>query len=89
MVNIFLIHYLNFSNILLAKSRYEVGLEKLDLAAAEVAVIKKALESLQPLLVDAAAKVAATVEEVEKEKAEAAEVEKIVMVDEELANEQV
>lgn len=73
----------------MAKSRYEVGLEKLDLAAAEVAVIKKALEALQPLLVDAAAKVAATVEAVEKEKAEAAEVEKIVMVDEELANEQV
>lgn len=78
-----------YSEILLIKSRYEVGLEKLDAAAAEVAVMQSALEALQPKLVDAANKVAETVKQVEKEKAEAAEVEKVVMVDEELANEQV
>lgn len=46
------------------------------------------LEALQPKLVEAAAKVAITVQAVEKEQGEAAEVEKIVMVDEKLANDQ-
>lgn len=75
--------------ILTGKKRYEVGLEKLNSAEAEVSVMQAALEALQPQLVVAAAKVAETMKKVEAESAEAAEVEKIVMVDEELANEQV
>lgn len=71
------------------KSRYEVGLSKLDNAAADVSVMQEALEALQPQLVVAAAKVEVTVTQVAKEKAEAGEVEAIVMIDEKMANEQV
>lgn len=75
--------------ILKMKSRYEVGLSKLDNAAAEVSVMQEALEALQPQLVEAAAKVERTVQQVAKEKAAASEMESIVMVDEEVANQQV
>lgn len=75
--------------ILQMKSRYEVGLSKLENAAAEVAVMQEALELLKPQLEEAAAKVEITVKQVAKEKAEAAEVEEIVAVDEQTANEQV
>ncbi|XP_060516742.1 dynein axonemal heavy chain 7 [Cylas formicarius] len=74
--------------ILLAKNRYEVGLEKLENAGAEVAVMQAALEALQPELVVAQAKVEETMKVVETETLEAAEVEKVVMEDEEVANEQ-
>lgn len=76
------------AEILLVKSRYEVGLSKLDNAAAEVAIMQLALEALQPQLVEAAAKVETTVNQVSAEKKEAGEVEKIVMQDEALANDQ-
>lgn len=48
--------------------------------------MQTALEALQPQLVVAQAKVEDTVKIVESEKAEAAEVEKIVMVDEEVSS---
>lgn len=48
-----------------------------------------ALEALQPQLVEAAAKVETTVKQVSAEKAAASDMEAIVMVDEEVANEQV
>lgn len=50
--------------------------------------MQQALEALQPQLVEAAAKVSETMKKVEAESAEAAEVEKIVMADEAIANEQ-
>ncbi|XP_045470082.1 dynein axonemal heavy chain 7 [Harmonia axyridis] len=74
--------------ILMLKSRYEVGLEKLDAAGAEVAVMQLALEALQPELVVAAAAVQVTVKKVEAETAEAGEVEKVVLAEEAIANEQ-
>lgn len=70
------------------KKRYEVGLEKLDHAASQVSVMQSALEALQPALVEATAKVAETMKKVEAESAEAAEVEKVVLSDEAIANEQ-
>ncbi|ERL86097.1 hypothetical protein D910_03511 [Dendroctonus ponderosae] len=54
----------------------------------QVAVMQLALEALQPQLVVAQAKVEETMKIVEAESAEAAEVEKTVMIDEEAANEQ-
>lgn len=68
---------------MLGQKRYEVGLEKLQSAGSEVAVMQLALEALQPQLVVAQAKVEETMKIVEAESAEAAEVEKTVMIDEE------
>lgn len=70
------------------KGRYEVGLEKLDTAGAEVAIMQVSLEQLQPQLVEAAEKVAVTLKKVEAESEEAAAFEKIVQADEEVAGEQ-
>lgn len=75
--------------MLTLKGRYEVGLEKLDHAGSQVSVMQATLEALQPQLVEAAAKVQDTLTKVESEQAEAAEVEKTVAADEEVANEQV
>lgn len=77
------------SEILLLKSRYEVGLEKLAHAGAQVSIMQESLEALQPQLVEAAANVQETLKKVEAESVAAAEVEKNVMADEEVANEQV
>lgn len=63
-------------------------MEKLDHAASQVSVMQSALEALQPALVEATAKVAETMKKVEAETAEAAEVEKVVLTDEAIANEQ-
>lgn len=75
-------------DVLTLKSRYEVGLEKLQNAGAEVSVMQANLIALEPQLVEATAKVEETMRNVERESAEAADVEKIVMQDEEVANEQ-
>ncbi|KAF5288622.1 hypothetical protein FQR65_LT11993 [Abscondita terminalis] len=77
-----------FSEIITMKKRYEVGLEKLNYAGTQVAIMQASLEALQPQLVVAAAAVAETMKKVVAESAEAAEVEKIVMADEVVANEQ-
>lgn len=74
---------------MLVKTRYEVGLSKLENAASEVGVMQEALEKLQPELAAAAARVEKTVQAVEKQKKEASEVEKIIMEDEVVANMQV
>lgn len=70
------------------KGRYEVGLEKLDTAGSEVAVMQRSLEELQPQLIEAADKVAVTLKKVEAESEDAAAFEKIVQADEEVAGEQ-
>ena len=75
--------------VMLGKRRYEVGVEKLLSAEGEVSVMQASLEALQPQLVVAAANVAKTLKEVEKESAEAATVEQTVMDDEISANIQV
>ncbi|KAK5646414.1 hypothetical protein RI129_004878 [Pyrocoelia pectoralis] len=74
--------------IIRMKRRYEVGLEKLDYAGAQVAIMQESLEALQPQLVIAAAAVGETMTKVVAESSEAAEVEKVVMADEAVANEQ-
>ncbi|CAH0557250.1 unnamed protein product [Brassicogethes aeneus] len=74
--------------ILVAKKRYEVGLEKLDSAGSQVSIMQAALEALQPQLVIAANIVEETMKKVEAESSEAAVVEQVVMHDEEVANEQ-
>ncbi|KAJ8926978.1 hypothetical protein NQ314_020603 [Rhamnusium bicolor] len=76
------------NEVLKGKKRYEVGLEKLDNAGEQVSLMQASLEALQPALVVAAAKVEAIIKNVQTESAEAAVVEKTVMEDEELANEQ-
>lgn len=70
------------------KKRYEVGLEKLESAGAEVSVMQANLIALEPQLIEATNKVEETMKKVEKESTEAAEVEQVVMHDEEIANEQ-
>jgi dynein heavy chain len=58
----------------MGKSRYEVGIKKLDNAASEVSVMQKELMALQPQLVVAADQVQEMVTKVEKESADVAEV---------------
>ena len=58
----------------MGKSRYEVGIEKLDHAASEVSVMQEDLVALQPQLVVAANQVQEMVIKVEKESADVAEV---------------
>ncbi|CAF1153972.1 unnamed protein product [Rotaria magnacalcarata] len=76
------------SALLSAKTRYEVGLEKLENAASQVGKMQKTLENLQPQLVEMDKKVDETLVIVEREKTEAVRQEQIVRVDEEKANEQ-
>lgn len=76
------------SALLSAKTRYEVGLEKLENAASQVGKMQKTLEQLQPQLVEMDKKVDETLVIVEREKTEAVRQEQIVRVDEEKANEQ-
>lgn len=56
------------------KSRYEVGIQKLDHAASEVSVMQEDLVALQPQLVMATNQVQEMVTKVEKESADVAEV---------------
>ena len=76
------------SALLAAKTRYEVGLEKLENAASQVGKMQKTLEQLQPQLVEMDKKVDEALVVVEKEKTEAVRQEQMVRVDEEKANEQ-
>lgn len=71
-----------------AKSRYEVGLEKLESAANQVAEMQVELRELQPQLIVASQEVDANTLIVEKESIEVAKVEKVVKADEEVANDQ-
>uniref|UniRef100_A0A6P7FSH9 Dynein heavy chain 7, axonemal isoform X1 n=1 Tax=Diabrotica virgifera virgifera TaxID=50390 RepID=A0A6P7FSH9_DIAVI len=76
------------TEVLQGKHRYEVGLEKLEAAGAEVAVMQAALEALQPQLVVAQHNVEETMKTVEAESHEAAVVEHHIQEDEAVANEQ-
>jgi dynein heavy chain len=58
----------------MGKSRYEVGIEKLDHAASEVSVMQEDLMALQPQLVVADNQVQEMVTKVEKVSADVAEV---------------
>ena len=60
-----------------AKSRYEVGLEKLESAANQVADMQVELRELQPQLIVASQEVDANTLIVEKESIEVAKVEKV------------
>uniref|UniRef100_A0A8D0AJS5 Dynein axonemal heavy chain 7 n=1 Tax=Sander lucioperca TaxID=283035 RepID=A0A8D0AJS5_SANLU len=70
------------------KRRYEVGLEKLESAANQVATMQVELEALQPQLRVASKEVDEMMVIIEHESVEVAETEKVVKVDEAVANEQ-
>lgn len=70
------------------KRRYEVGLEKLQSAADQVATMQVELEALQPELVVASKDVDKMMVVIEHESVEVAETEKVVKVDEAEANKQ-
>ncbi|XP_027721801.1 dynein heavy chain 7, axonemal [Vombatus ursinus] len=76
------------SEVMKMKRRYEVGLEKLDSAASQVATMQVELEALQPLLKVASKEVDEMMVMIEKESMEVAKTEKIVKADEAVANEQ-
>jgi len=63
--------------VMKSKSRYEVGLEKLESAASQVSVMQRELTELQPQLVDASQQVDEIMVVIEKESAEVAKVEKV------------
>ncbi|XP_033097643.1 dynein heavy chain 7, axonemal-like isoform X2 [Anneissia japonica] len=70
------------------KKRYEVGLEKLQSAASQVAGMQKELEDLQPQLKVATKEVDEIMVIIERDSVEVAKTEKIVKADEEVANKQ-
>ncbi|XP_060786498.1 dynein axonemal heavy chain 7-like [Neoarius graeffei] len=76
------------AEVMQLKQRYEVGLEKLDSAAAQVATMQVELEALQPQLRVASKEVDEMMVIIEHESEEVAKTEKVVRVDEALANEQ-
>ncbi|KAM3849660.1 dynein axonemal heavy chain 7 [Diretmus argenteus] len=76
------------AEVMKMKRRYEVGLEKLESAAAQVATMQVELEALQPQLLVASREVDETMAVMERESAEVAETETVVKVDEAMANEQ-
>ncbi|CAL8240697.1 unnamed protein product [Merluccius merluccius] len=76
------------SEVMSLKRRYEVGLEKLASAAAQVATMQVELEALQPQLRVASREVDELMVEMERESAEVAATEKVVKADEAVANEQ-
>lgn len=77
-----------FREILDSKKRYEIGVEKLVTAGAEVAIMQANLEALQPQLVIAAENVQKTMVIVEEQKQDASVVEKNIQADEVVAGEQ-
>jgi len=70
------------------KRRYEVGLEKLNSAASQVALMQSELEALQPQLREASKQVDEMMVVIHKESLEVAKTEKVVKADEAVANEQ-
>ena len=66
-----------YREVLKQKRRYEVGLEKLESAAGQVAVMQKELTDLQPQLVVAAKEVSEIMVIIEKDSVEVAKVEKV------------
>ncbi|XP_060113048.1 dynein axonemal heavy chain 7 [Heteronotia binoei] len=76
------------TQVMKMKKRYEVGLEKLESAASQVATMQSELEALQPQLRLASKQVDEMMVVIEKESLEVAKTEKIVKADEAVANEQ-
>ncbi|KAI3386968.1 hypothetical protein SNEBB_010455 [Seison nebaliae] len=76
------------TSIITQKSRYEIGLEKLDNAAVMIGEMQVELTQLQPKLLEASKKVDAMMQDIEHESIEVAKKEKVVAKDEEVANEQ-
>ncbi|KAI0217392.1 Dynein heavy chain 7, axonemal [Lamellibrachia satsuma] len=76
------------TEVMKAKNRYEVGLEKLLSAASQVSVMQKELTDLQPQLVEASKQVDEIMIIIERDSIEVAKVEKTVKADEAVANEQ-
>lgn len=70
------------------KKRYEVGLDKLDSAASQVATMQIELEALHPQLKVASKEVDEMMAIIERESVEVAKTEKVVKADETIANEQ-
>ena len=65
-----------FSEVMKAKNRYEVGLEKLLSAASQVGLMQKELTDLQPQLVEASKQVDEIMIVIERDSIEVAKVEK-------------
>ncbi|XP_066544073.1 dynein axonemal heavy chain 7 isoform X2 [Amia ocellicauda] len=76
------------TEVMKLKRRYEVGLEKLESAASQVATMQVQLEALQPQLKVASKEVDEMMVVIERESIEVAKTEKVVKVDEAVANEQ-
>uniref|UniRef100_A0A665VEB7 Dynein axonemal heavy chain 7 n=1 Tax=Echeneis naucrates TaxID=173247 RepID=A0A665VEB7_ECHNA len=76
------------AEVMKLKRRYEVGLEKLESAADQVATMQVELEALQPQLLVASKEVDEMMVVIKHESLEVAETEKVVKVDEAVANEQ-
>ncbi|XP_068804373.1 dynein axonemal heavy chain 7 isoform X1 [Struthio camelus] len=76
------------TEVMKMKRRYEVGLEKLDSAASQVALMQSELGVLHPQLQEASKQVDDMMMVIEKESLEVAKTEKIVKADERVANEQ-
>ncbi|KAI4897350.1 hypothetical protein NFI96_018346 [Prochilodus magdalenae] len=76
------------TEVMKLKQRYEVGLEKLESASAQVATMQVELEALQPQLRVASKEVDEMMVVIEHESVEVAKTEKVVRVDEAVANEQ-
>ncbi|XP_040459651.1 dynein heavy chain 7, axonemal [Falco naumanni] len=70
------------------KRRYEVGLEKLNSATSQIALMQSELEALQPQLREASKQVDEMMVVIQKESLEVAKTEKVVKADEAVANEQ-
>lgn len=70
------------------KSRYEIGLQKLESAAAQVSTMQVELEALQPQLRVATKEVDEMMVVIQHESVEVAKTEKVVRMDEAVANEQ-
>lgn len=63
--------------VMKSKSRYEVGLEKLESAASQVSVMQRELTQLQPQLIVASKDVDEIMVVIERESIEVAKVEKV------------
>ncbi|KAI3380917.1 hypothetical protein SNEBB_002522 [Seison nebaliae] len=73
--------------VLMAKERYENGLEKLAFAAQEITVMQSKLQDLQPQLEKKAAETEKLMVRIEQETADVEEKKEIVAADEQVANE--
>ncbi|XP_026109897.1 LOW QUALITY PROTEIN: dynein heavy chain 7, axonemal-like [Carassius auratus] len=76
------------TDVMKLKSRYEVGLEKLESAATQVSTMQVELEALQPQLRVASKEVEEMMVVIQRESLEVSKTEKVVRVDEAEANEQ-